>query len=190
MLTVDLLEAADLDEFAAHFGRQVSQSGSEGLPVFNPFPASHRWDLGAVRARRVTQWALPVGTVGWGRAWGARDGEVLVGHVELDGGSLESDQHRARLGMGIERAYHRQGTGTRLLDACVEWAVGQPSLSWIDLGVFAHNEAAIGLYRRAGFVTVGEKKDRFRVDGRSIDDLQLVLDLDARRRRGARLDGR
>jgi len=48
---------------------------------------------------------------------------------------------------------------------------------WIDLGVFAHNEAARALYKSVGFVEVGTVKDQFRVDGVSIDDVSMTLAL-------------
>jgi L-amino acid N-acyltransferase YncA len=48
-------------------------------------------------------------------------------------------------------------------------------LEWIDSEVFGHNEPALNLHRRVGFVEAGRVPDMFRLDGRSVDDVRLVL---------------
>jgi RimJ/RimL family protein N-acetyltransferase len=47
----------------------------------------------------------------------------------------------------------------------------------MDLGVFADNTAARVLYGKLGFVEIGMWRDRFRVDGMQIDDIQMTLAL-------------
>ena len=59
----------------------------------------------------------------------------------------------------------------------MQWCRDATDLAWIDLGVFAHNEAARALYRKVGFVELGTTRDRFRVDGTSIDDIHMTLAL-------------
>jgi len=55
--------------------------------------------------------------------------------------------------------------------------VQQPSIEWIDLYVFAHNQPAIELYSKAGFVKVGRVVDLFRIKGQKIEDIHMTLKL-------------
>jgi RimJ/RimL family protein N-acetyltransferase len=43
--------------------------------------------------------------------------------------------------------------------------------------VFGHNAAALALYRDLGFEEAGTVTDRFRIDGRSIDDVIMTLNV-------------
>jgi len=102
----------------------------------------------------------------------------VVGHLELRGGRITAEMHRATLGMGLGRAYTGQGYGRRLVEVAVRWAREDAGLSWIDLGVFAGNERARRLYQRMGFVQQGAREDAFRIDaGVSVTDIQMALDL-------------
>jgi ribosomal protein S18 acetylase RimI-like enzyme len=90
---------------------------------------------------------------------------------------LESCLHRALLAMGIERSHRAQGWGRQLLEAALGWAQAQPSLDWIDLGVFENNAPARALYSRFGFREVGRREDLFRAFGVKITDIEMVLKL-------------
>ena len=90
---------------------------------------------------------------------------------------LRSELHRADMGMGIIRSHRRQRGGTVLLEAGTEWARQQPSIDWIDLGVFTDNPGAHALYARHGFQILGRPPDRFRVDGQSLDDISMTLNV-------------
>jgi RimJ/RimL family protein N-acetyltransferase len=65
-----------------------------------------------------------------------------------------------------------------MMEIAIEWAANQPSLAWIALGVFAGNHAAQALYQKLGFVEHGHIPDRFRIHGQSVDDVDMLLDLD------------
>ena len=57
------------------------------------------------------------------------------------------------LGMGVLDAFRGQGIGSALMEVIVGWAGAQP----LTLRVFPHNERALALYRKFGFVEVPEK---------------------------------
>jgi RimJ/RimL family protein N-acetyltransferase len=106
-------------------------------------------------------------------------GAQVVGHLELRGGRVPAELHRATLGMGILRAFTGQGHGRRLCEVALRWARDTAELDWIDLGVFAGNEPARKLYRRMGFVEIGVRADAFhlRDAGVAVDDVEMTLRL-------------
>ncbi|MEY2419441.1 MAG: hypothetical protein QOG90_2121 [Actinomycetota bacterium] len=62
----------------------------------------------------------------------------------------------AELGMGIVEGYRGQGIGSALMHAVTEWAAATP-LDRFVLRVFPHNERALALYRKFGFVELEHK---------------------------------
>jgi RimJ/RimL family protein N-acetyltransferase len=84
---------------------------------------------------------------------GAGDGD---GHGEVVGqiGVHRHDYGVAELGMAVSAGWRRRGVGRALLDAAVAWA-RQHDVHKLALQCWAHNEAALALYGRAGFVWEG-----------------------------------
>jgi GNAT superfamily N-acetyltransferase len=170
------LDDADLPALVAHIARHSRESGQDGDPIFRPRSSDAPIDEPATIERHRVGWAQPLDEPYWLRTWGAVvDGEIR-GHLDLHGGRLPSEFHRAMLGMGVERGSRGHGLGRALLAAAIAWA-RKAELSWLDLGVFAHNERARALYRAVGFVEIGVTRDRFRVDGVAIDDVAMALAL-------------
>jgi RimJ/RimL family protein N-acetyltransferase len=61
----------------------------------------------------------------------------------------------------VAASARRQGVGTALLEQAVTWARAT-GVRKLELHVFPHNEPAIRLYERFGFVREGYRKDHFR----------------------------
>lgn len=81
---------------------------------------------------------------------------LVVGWISAD-----VDDHRsAVIGMGIVEGFRRQGIGTRMMTAIVEWASGRADR--LQLEVFPHNDAALALYRSFGFVEVATHRGAWR----------------------------
>lgn len=173
-MDVRLLRPSHIRLAAQHVERHAHESGRNGDIIFAPFL---ELDREVFEAARYETWRRPLDELGWERFWGAFVGERVIGHIELTGLSSEASAHRARLGMGVEREFRGQGWGRVLLDVALAWARGQPSLSWVELSVFAHNERARSLYRRHGFEEVAFVRDAYRVANKSIDDVMMVLSL-------------
>jgi RimJ/RimL family protein N-acetyltransferase len=165
----------DVDAFARHLVAHMAESGHDGAPHFAPTRSLSRED---VRVAALGRWSKPLHEPLWGRAFLLWAGESIVGHIELRGGRIQAEMHRATLGMGIARAFIGQGHGRRLIETAVAWAREEARLAWIDLGVFAHNERARQLYQRFGFVELGVRQDAFRIDaGIAVTDIHMSLDL-------------
>jgi RimJ/RimL family protein N-acetyltransferase len=165
----------DPDAYARHMVEHMAESGRAGSPHF---AISRTWARDEVRTSFVARLAKTLDEPLWGRAWILVDGRRVVGHIELRGGRVPAELHRATLGMGMLRALTGQGHGRRLVDTAVRWARDEARLEWIDLGVFSGNTPARKLYQRAGFVEIGVRQDAFHLDaGPSIDDVLMVLKL-------------
>ena len=63
--------------------------------------------------------------------------------------------------IGVDPAYQGRGIGRRLLDELLNVAAG----AVVHLEVRTDNEAALCLYRRAGFAQIGLRKRYYRVSG-------------------------
>jgi RimJ/RimL family protein N-acetyltransferase len=166
----------DLDALARHVVDQNAESGRAGAP---DFAVSRTFIREEVRSNLGVRLAKDLDEPLWGRVWAlyAPDGHI-AGHLELRGGRIPSELHRATLGMGIMRAYTGRGHGGRLVEAAIAWARDEAKLAWIDLGVFAGNTPARKLYERMGFVEIGTREDAFRIeDDVVIDDVMMVLEL-------------
>jgi len=174
--SIRLLGDPDFAPLFAHLCRHADESGRDGDIIFRPRSQHEVIDEVAVRERHRMAWARSLAEPGWLRTWGLVVDRTLVGHLDLTGGRVPAELHRATLGMGIERRARGCGHGRALLETAIAWARAH-GLAWLDLGVFAHNERARAVYRRVGFVEVGTIRDQFRLDGISIDDVTMTLAL-------------
>jgi RimJ/RimL family protein N-acetyltransferase len=98
------------------------------------------------------------------------DGRVVgMLHVEV------SRYGFGELGMLVERGWRGRGVGSALVAAAIGRARGQ-GLHKLSLEVFAHNTAAIGLYRKCGFAEEGRRARQYRrANGELWDSLIMGL---------------
>ena len=178
-LKICLLTADDIPAYAAHLNRNIKTSGLDDTPIFAMRSRASVIDPGQLAERLLVTLAKQTKEHGWQKIWAAWDGDLLVGGVSLmTDRYAPSQSHRAMLGMGIESGYRHMGLGKHLMNEAINWAKAQAFLKWIDLGVFSGNAPARKLYQSYGFIEYGRTVDAFRVDGHSVDDIQMVLDLD------------
>lgn len=168
------LARADGPLFDTHFARHCAESG-RGDIHFMPFAPGDGGPRGLTFERLV----LALDAPDWQRWFAAfHDGEKrIVGHVDLKGDGLRTGLHRCELGIGIERPFRGQGLGRRLMQHAIDFCRQAPSIDWLDLKVFGHNSVARALYRSLGFIEVGTVADRFRIEGTSVDDVLMTLDV-------------
>ena len=97
-------------------------------------------------------------------------GEV-VGNIFI----VDSGFGFGEIGMFVTPEWRGRGVGTELVAAAVEWAKAR-GLHKLTLSVFPHNEAAIALYRKFGFVEEGlHPKHIRRANGELWDLLDMGL---------------
>ena len=179
-MNVRLLEIGDVDRYLQLVSEVEAGSGVGGEGHSHAYTAADPHDPDAAREREILRWSTPISDAGWRRAWGLFDRDELVGELDLAGAELTSERHRVDLGMGVRLSHRRRGGGSQLLDTAVDWARGQPTIDWIDLSVFSDNPGAQALYLRHGFQILGRTTDRYRVDGCSLDDIPMALNVATR----------
>ena len=81
------------------------------------------------------------------------------------------------VGMLVGREWRGRGVGSALIHATIDWAHDQ-GLHKLCLEVFAHNAAAIALYRKCGFVEEGHRVKHYRrASGELWDSIIMGLPL-------------
>jgi RimJ/RimL family protein N-acetyltransferase len=81
------------------------------------------------------------------------------------------------IGMMVSRSWRGRGVGSALVATAIEWA-RENGLHKLTLSVFPHNEAAIGLYRKFGFVEEGRRvRQMRRANGEIWDLIDMGLQL-------------
>ncbi|MGK4003063.1 GNAT family N-acetyltransferase [Sorangium sp. So ce1036] len=175
--TIAPAQRSDARAFAAYLVEHMAESGRQGVPHFAVTTSLVPEE---VEQSALDRWSRALSEPLWGRAWLLRVSAPrtrIIGHIELRGGRVPSENHRAVVAMGILGPYTGQGHGRRLLETAIAWARDEAGLSYLDLGVFSNNERARRLYARMGFIPVGTREDAFRVDGVPLDDIQMTLAL-------------
>jgi RimJ/RimL family protein N-acetyltransferase len=93
-------------------------------------------------------------------------------------GKLHVEQSRfgfGEIGMMVARDGRGRGVGQALMMAAIDWA-RERGLHKLSLSVFVHNAAAIGLYRKLGFVEEGRRIKHFRrASGELWDGIEMGL---------------
>jgi len=173
---IQMARPADLAVLSDYFVDLNRDNGVGGMPLFQPQPR------GLVapspeKLEKVQRAAeIPVGEAGWRRFWLASDAATgaLAGHVDLQSWSEPYMEHRVLLGMGVHRDHRRRGLGRRLLQVVADWAATETRAEWIDLCVLAGNDAGRALYASVGFQETGRFRDKFRIDGESVDEVRMT----------------
>lgn len=93
---------------------------------------------------------------GLGLAFGAFDGDALVGTVAVEFSAKPKTRHKALvIGMFVREAARGHGVGRLLMQAALQTAAERPGVFIATLTVTQGNEPAIALYRSCGFSVFG-----------------------------------
>jgi RimJ/RimL family protein N-acetyltransferase len=135
-----------------------------------------RWIAGEAPIDRAQRRTAFLGSIG------ASDVLTLVAEVDGEAVGMLAAYARghgvADLGMSVDAARRGQGIGSALLAECIRWARAE-GLHKLALEVFPHNEPALALYRRFGFVEEGRLRAHYRRrNGELWDAIVMGLRLD------------
>lgn len=101
-----------------------------------------------------------------------QEGE-LVGFSRAMGEMPRRRQHAALIVVAIRQASVGQGIGTQFFKVMEEWAV-QKGLHRLELTVVAHNQRAIALYQKMGFVIEGTLRHNLQIEGHYVDEFAMA----------------
>jgi RimJ/RimL family protein N-acetyltransferase len=104
--------------------------------------------------------------------------DEIVGRLSVARESHPASYHVADLGLMVAAPHRRRGIGWALLESAVEWArsVGVRKL---ELHVFPHNQPAIALYERFGFVREGYRHRHYRRGHDYVDAILMALEVES-----------
>jgi RimJ/RimL family protein N-acetyltransferase len=95
----------------------------------------------------------------------------IVGSIHVQ----PSKHGYGEIGMAVKSDWRGHGVGTALMAAAIDWARDH-GLHKLSLSVFAHNDAAIALYRKFGFVDEGRQIKHYRrQSGELWDGIEMGL---------------
>jgi RimJ/RimL family protein N-acetyltransferase len=100
----------------------------------------------------------------------------VVGRLSVARDPHPASRHVADLGLMVDAAARRQGIGWALLEQAVGWA-RQAGVRKLELHVFPHNEPAIQLYERFGFVREGYRASHYRRGREYVDAILMAYEL-------------
>ncbi|MGE3974662.1 MAG: GNAT family N-acetyltransferase [Bdellovibrionales bacterium] len=175
-LEIKQIQISDIKEYTLHYRRIFQQRGINNATV-HPFPLKKDHDIYELLDKRARQISAPAFGPSWEIAWGLFHDKKCYGHVCLNTQNLETNLHRVLLGIGIEQMFWSKGYGKKLMETAISWAKQQKQIDYIDLGVFSQNTVAHEMYLKLGFKDYGSKADAFRIDGQSLDDDLMFLDV-------------
>jgi RimJ/RimL family protein N-acetyltransferase len=104
------------------------------------------------------------------------DGQI-IGVLKCKGGKRKATRHVVTLAMSIHKDWRNQGIGGALMTRAIAWAKATEIVKRIELFVYAHNTAAIHLYKKYGFEEEGRLRRAIYQNGEYIDDLIMALHL-------------
>jgi RimJ/RimL family protein N-acetyltransferase len=100
----------------------------------------------------------------------------IVGRLSIARDPHPASRHVADLGLMVAAQSRRQGIGWALLEQAVDWA-RQVGVHKLELHVFPHNEPAIRLYERFGFVREGYRKSHYRRGNGYVDAILMAYEV-------------
>ena len=168
-MEIRLATQKELVNFFPYLNDHLSDNGIGNTTLFQPMSKSESKLTDSMRLRFSDGINTDLGLPGWRRLWVAiDDNKNVVGHIDIRSHPENHTDHRALLGMGVDRTTRKQGLGKRLIQSMLEWVSNESSIEYIDLWVLSNNIAAKTLYSRTGFEKRGEIVDMFRIDDVSL----------------------
>jgi RimJ/RimL family protein N-acetyltransferase len=102
--------------------------------------------------------------------------ERIVGRLSVARDPHPASSHVADLGLMVAAAARRRGIGWALLEQATQWA-RQAGVRKLELHVFPHNEPAIRLYERYGYVREGLRHAHYRRGREYVDAILMAYEV-------------
>ncbi len=102
------------------------------------------------------------------------DDGTVIGCAGLTVCSNPRMRHAGSVGLYVHTDYQNKGVGTALMETLLDLADNWLGLTRVELTVWADNQAALALYRKAGFVEEGVARDYGLRHGVLVDALYMA----------------
>lgn len=106
----------------------------------------------------------------------AEEGAEVVGRLSISRDPHPASRHVADLGLLVALDHRRRGVGRALMLAAEDWA-RSAGIAKVELHVFPHNEAALGLYRSLDYAQEGLRRRHYRRGGELVDAVLMAKEL-------------
>ena len=106
-----------------------------------------------------------------------REDGTLVGRLSIGRDPHPASTHVADVGLMVALDARRQGVGTALMQAAVDWA-RQAGVRKLELHVFPWNDAAMALYEAFGFEREGYRKRHYRRGDELVDAILMAYEVE------------
>ena len=100
--------------------------------------------------------------------------EELVGWCDIIPYIQEASSHVGVLGIGLLPEYRGMGIGKELMLSTIAKAQNK-GITRVELSVREHNQNAIALYKKLGFVQEGISRNAIKIDGLYEDTIEMAL---------------
>ncbi|OEH92335.1 GNAT family N-acetyltransferase [Bacillus solimangrovi] len=89
---------------------------------------------------------------------------VVVGWIAFQSNHLQRLSHVGSFGMAVSDGHRGFGIGKMLINELLNWAVQNPHIEKVSLGVLSTNHRAIMLYKQLGFVEEGRRMKEIKLN--------------------------
>jgi RimJ/RimL family protein N-acetyltransferase len=103
----------------------------------------------------------------------ADNSNELVGYLVAMGGQAYRNRRSIYIVIGVLNDFVGQGIGTKLLETLEKWATVR-NIHRLELTVMVHNQRALALYKKMGFIVEGTKHHSLFVDGKFVDEYYMA----------------
>lgn len=101
---------------------------------------------------------------------------TVIGWCDVIRRKREHFAHTATLGMGIIKPHRGKGIGSRMMEEVIKQSRAA-GLEKISLEVYSHNNGAVALYRKFGFIEEGLKIREVKINNEYYDEYVMGLQL-------------
>jgi len=175
-INIRLLTLDDLEGWLRQCEILDSESGENNI-YFGPYSKYEPYPIDEIRKNTIKRWSKSIDTPGWRRAFGIFDDDKIIGSSDIAAGDIPTNSHRVNLGIGVLKEYRNSGLGQKLIYFIIDWCKKDPGIFWIDLGVFSGNYKAKRVFEKIGFEAVGHTEDAWFIDGESIGQTLMTLNV-------------
>lgn len=95
----------------------------------------------------------------------------FIGNVEL----MNVTDDSAEIGISITANYQNKHYGSEAMNMIIDYSFNKLKLKELRLIVFSHNQRAIHLYEKLGFIQYKIEKNVAVIDGKTVDDIYMKL---------------